>query len=410
MNRGGVAWRNRSVLNWGVRGATALVAGWLAFMSVNQSLAAAIRKGDPARAHALASGDAVAAASLAIRLSGPDATRATRLAADDLARAALRGDPTVVSGVATLGINTQIRGDVVGARRIFAYAQRLSRRELLTELWSIEDAVGRGDVREALRHYDIALRTSRQAPGVLFPVLASALGEAPIRTELTRTLASKPEWSQLFIPFVAGNGSDPGAVARLFTDLRRARVAVPEDASAVLISRLADAGQPELAWRYYAVIRPGALREGSRDPRFAASPAIPTIFDWVANTDGSVTASLQPARDGGTISFSVPTGVGGLLMRQVQMLPPADYRLVGHSAGVEGAPDTRPYWELACGGGAPLGRLVLPASAQAGGQFSGTFRVPSGCAMQHLSLVARATDAPAGLSGQIDRVALTRIR
>ncbi|MDT9096849.1 hypothetical protein RSW32_26335, partial [Escherichia coli] len=77
--------------------------------------------------------------------------------------------------------NAQLHGDVGAARRLFAYGQRLSRRDNSTQLWAIEDAVARNDIPDVLRHYDVALRTSPNLADILYPVLASASADPAIR-------------------------------------------------------------------------------------------------------------------------------------------------------------------------------------------------------------------------------------
>lgn len=400
----------RSAAEWGTRGALALIFAVLGYLGVAYTLGYTLRTSDPVRAHALAPGDGRITALLAQTLSGPDATSADRIRADDFAREALLQDPTAVVAVSTLGLNAQIRGDTAGARRLFAYAEKLSRRHLQTQLWAVEDAVARGDVAGALRQYDTALRTSRSAPDLLFPILASAIAEPSVRAALTRTLASKPAWSDAFIQYAAGNGSDPRAAVQLFTGLRRAGVAVPPEAETRLVNALVARDHVGTAWSYYAATRPGADRRRSRDPHFTAGSESPSLFDWVPVNDSGISTSIQRGEQGGVFDFSVSASVGGPLLRQVQLLPPGDYEIEGRSIGIEQPRSTLPFWMLSCRDGRELGRVVVLNSAEGNGVFKGRFRVLPGCPVQTLTLVARPSDAVSGLSGQIDRVQLSPVR
>jgi hypothetical protein len=65
---------------------------------------------------------------------------------------------------------------------------------------------------------------------------------------------------------------------------------------------------------------------------------------------------------------------------------------------------------LQCREGRELGRVVLPDSAEARGEFDGRFTVPQGCPVQMLALVLRPSEAVSGVSGRIDRLQLTPIR
>lgn len=407
--RGGILPR-RSAGEWAVRIALALVAAVLGTWSVMQSLAYSERGVAPELAHRLAPGDGRITAILSEKLSGPEATPAQRVEANRLARLALRQDPTAVAAAATLGIDAQLRGDTAGARRIFAYAQMLSRRDLHTQLWAIEDAVGRGDVAGTLRQYDITLRTSEYGPDLLFPVLSSAIADPAIRDALIRTLAAKPAWTQSFVEYVAVNGPDPRTTFALFTGLQRVGVPVSANARAVLVNSLLKGDFRDEAWRYYASIHPGADRRMSRDPRFTAALDTPSPLDWTPIDDAGISASIQRGDKDGVFDFSAPASIGGPMLRQMQLLPAGDYVLRGHSLNIDQPDGSRPYWTLTCQDGRELGRVVLPNSAQAGGDFAGRFSVPAGCPVQYLSLVAQPSDAVAGVSGQIDRVQLAPAR
>lgn len=403
-----VHWRSherRSGAEWAVRTMLAVVALALGYVGAAQALGYAFRD-DAARAQVLSPWNGRITALLARQLSSPKATLADQARAVRLARLSLRQDPTAVTAVSTLGLITQSRGNVPGARRLFAYAEKLSRRDLPTQLWAIEDAVGRGDVQGALRHYDIALRTSRNAPVLLYPILASAIADPSVRGALLRTLAAQPEWGESFVNYVASNGADIQATAILFDGLRRARISVAAQASAVVINGLILGNHWRQAWFYYASIRTGADRRRSRDPRFQALVATPSPFDWAPADDPAITAAIQRGKDGGTFVFAAPSSVGGSLLVQAQVLPPGEYRLVGRSSGLDQPEVSRPYWSLTCRDGRELGRLTLPNSELASGQFAGRLRVPAGCPVQILALIARPSDSVSGVSGQIDAVQL----
>lgn len=396
----------RSRAEWWMRAVLAVLAGCAGFYAITHSLAVALSVSDPHRGHQLAPFDARLAAAWSERLSGPEATQADRTRADKLARDALRRDPTAVAAVSTLGVNALLRGDEPSARRLFTYSQELSRRDLRTQLWAIEDAVARGDIPSALEHYDIALRTQPKAPDLLFPVLASAVADPAIRSHLVRALAGRPVWSEGFLNHIAGQGASPQSTVALYQALRQARVSVPESASATVISKLIAADRFEEAWSYYASLHRHADRSRGRDLQFTADLAYPTAFDWVPASDPGLSASIQSDAQGGTFDFSVPPSMGGTLLRQLQMLPPGRYALTGRSQGIEQPRGSLPYWSLKCVRGVELARIDIPNSSQFGGQFSGHFVVPDDCPAQALALVARQSHAMGGLTGQIAQLSL----
>ena len=382
----------------------------LAYESVAFSIAQVAVRSQPLTADAIISYDGRLKAAHAAALITPTVTAEERAQAGALSRAALRRDPTAVSAAATLAVVALARNDIAEARRLLTYAQMLSRRNVQTQLWSIENAVARGDVQGALRWYDIALRTKPELSDVLYPVLAQASHNPSIRKGLAHTLAGKPDWADSYIGYAAQQKEYPQGTAALFTDLRSRGVSIPASAQASVVNVLLDRGDVDEAWRYYTSIRHGTTRARSRDPRFAAMLDTPSAFDWTTLGDNSIVTSIQPVQSGGTFEFSAPASIGGPVLQQVELLPAGTYRLLGHSDGIAQDASALPYWILTCrGDGRELGRVAVPNSAQAGGQFAGTLTIPAGCPVQTLTLFAQASDAIGGTSGQIDRTVLTPI-
>ncbi len=397
---------DRSVKEWCIRLILAGVAAWLGYHSVMHAWAVALPDSQIERAYSLAPNNGRIAARLSEILSGPQATPQDRARAVQVAHIALKNDPTAVEAVATLGLDALIRADGEEAKRLFTYSQVLSRRDLRTQLWAIEDAVARGDIPGALKHYDIALRTKATAPDLLFPVLSGAIGDPQVRTRLVDTLKTEPLWGDSFVYYAAANGSDPSSTAAFFEGLLRADYLVPAGASNSLINAILGDEKFKEAWNYYAAVRSGADRRRSRDPDFKATLERPLPFDWTVDNSPGISTVLQPHPDGGFFDFAVSPSVSGRLLHQLQMLPAGEYILEGHSVGIEQSPGSRPYWTLSCRGGRELGRLELPNSSEGAGRFTDRFTVPENCPVQLLELVARSSSEIMGVTGQIDHVLL----
>lgn len=336
--------------------------------------------------------------------SGRDRQKAAQLAKSALAR-----DPAAIPAVDTLALLAGLQGQAGAARALFGYAVILSRRDLSSQLWSVEDAVAHQDVNGALLHYDIALRASNRAPDILFPVLSQALAGAPIRSALATRLNERPLWSEAFLAYTADKGPDFRATAQLFLDLRRRGVVPLDYVEASLINRLIGGGASDEAWTYYAATHTGADRRHSRDTQFTASPVHPTAFDWNIVDDPSISASIQRDGNTGELFFSAGPTVGGAVARQMQALPPGRYILDGRSVGVDQAQGQLPYWSLSCVNGQEIGRVEVSSSQRDGGRFTGIFEVPVNCSMQWLNLNIRATDNAQGLQGTVRSVSIRPI-
>ena len=384
-----------------VRGALAVLSIAFLVISVAASLASVIKSNDPARAHAMAPWDGRVTAQLALTSLLNLRGKSERIGGI-LAQRALRQDATAAPAVTALGMLAQEKNDTPRARRLFAYGQLLTRRDLPAQLWAIEDSVARGDIASTLHHYDIALRTSKQASAILFPVLVEAIGDDRVRSRLITTLAAGAPWASLFIEYAAANGTNLKATALLFRDLELRNSIVPSIAKELVIARLAAKGSIEDAWRYYASLHTNARRDASRDPTFAAGLINPTLFDWQSVAADGLSASM----DTNSLDVSASTSIGGILARQVQVLPPGQYRLHGHSVGIDQSEAALPYWVLTCQDGREAGRVIVPNSSSANGNFFGSMTVPMNCPMQTLALIARSSDAMTTLSGQFDRLEL----
>lgn len=398
---GGERLTQSSLKEWAIRGGAAALVSVAGYFSMAQTIAQVIVKGDAALAARMAPWDGQI---LAAQLQSAPAS-SDFMARNIQARNALRRDPTAVNAVSQLGLAAQTTGDLAGARRLFEYSEQLTRRDLQTQLWAIEDAVGRGDIADTLRHYDVALRTKEQSRAILYPVLASAIGDAQVRAELVRTLSMRPLWAESFLAYTSRINENAQATAALFVALHRQGISVPEHANAALIGSMMARRQVEEAWSFYGEVRGHADRRRARNPRFTAVLKAPTVFDWMPVNDGSVTGSIQPSGSSGLFDFYVVPGGGGPLLNQTQVLLPGTYRLSGHSRGIEQDRGALPYWVLTCGS-RELGRVEVPNSAEASGVFTGTFNVPAGCPVQRLTLIARPSVSVSGLVGQIDHVEL----
>ena len=391
-----------------VRAVVALIAAVVGYISVVSTLGGFMQATGPQGSFGLVPSDGRTLAAVSERLSSPDAEgnvpdEATRDRADRMAREALRRDPTGVAALATLGLDAELRGNTAAAHRFFRYSDRLSRRDLRTRLWMVEYAVAHGDIAGALRSYDIALRTARGAPDLLFPILTAAIASPAIRTGLGDTLIAGPPWGPAFVAYAGRDHAAPRATADLFLRLRRAGYPIEPSTSNALIDTLVGQRLAGDAWRYYAALHPGADRRYSRDRFFTAGPT-GSSFDWKTFDDAGLSASILPNGRAGVVDFSVSPNTGGTLVEQRQLLPPQAYVVSGVSAEIDQPDGSSPAWVLTCQDGRELGRIAVPNSANNAGIFAGRVDVPADCPAQTLSLIATPTDSLSGVTGRIKQL------
>lgn len=402
--------QGRSRRDWLVRIALALVASVLAIWSLQAALAQAIARADPSTAYLLAPGSAVAQTARAQTAMAMESSAAPDSLPARLARAAIRRDPTATDALTVLGLQAQLNNDTEAARRIFTYSLLLSRRELQARVWAIEEAVLRGDIAAAISNYDIALRTSKNAPDLLFPPLTAALDEPLVRKALLAELAQRPPWEERFVDHVGYNSRKPEAAIAFYREGERVNVPVKDANRAELVRALFARGKYAAAWDYYSSYRPGVRRDGSRNSTFAQPLKETTPFDWMPTDDTGLSADVVALPSGGALEFFSAPSTAGMLIRQAQFLPPGSYTIEGQSADIDQPERSRPLVTLTCVDGRELGRLALPNSSVDEGRFVLRVSVPANCPVQTLALVARPSDTIDGVTGRLTRFGIARAR
>lgn len=337
-------------------------------------------------------------------------------AARALALAALRREPVNAIASRTAGFTAMLSGDAQEARRFFEYSESLSRRDLPTQLWLIEDKVQRNDINGALRHYDRALRVSSEARSLLIPILVQASADRAIALPLSELLKARPLWWSAFVDALITEGRSPAALAFIVHRLRLR----PDDAGererlAHALSTLAGRGAIGEAYAIYRDARPepersALLRNGGFESGDSLGP-----FDWWL-VDESGLAAVRERRDGSSGDFALSlvagNGRGGEVARQLLVLRPGRYRLTMRAGDIVGDPLARPIVQFACARGqqTSLAQIRLPTATSGGSRIAETITVPSsGCEAQLLTISTGSLLEQPPVTPWVDGLALTRM-
>lgn len=351
-------------------------------------------------------GSSAAQAQEALRIAQANLSPRARQRVRELASAAVLDDPTNAGALTALGLATE---DVRRARRAMTASDQLSRRSLLAQLWLIEDAVQRGDIAGALDHYDIAMRVSRQALSILFPVLVSATSDDDLLPYIARTLARRPAWGLQYQLQLAQSGTDLPNIATLFEALLRRRIDPGDTALGVLFQRLADTQNYERAWQLYTLLRPGQPRTGVRNGDFARQPDDPVVFDWrLSDNQVDLATSIDRLAGGDRLSFSAGSGAGGTAARQLLLLRPGNHVLRATAYDTQATGAQRPTIRVLCAiTGAEFGSFPLPRAGENGTRGAWRFTVPAGCSAQWLEIIVPAADSFEPNTGAISDIAIS---
>ena len=372
----------------------------LAIPALGHSLALAAVRADPGRAYALAPWDGwiAAADSLARMQSALRASVGGKLSRQ--ATSALQREPLAVSAIVFLGTQAQLDGRRERSRRLFAQSAALSRRNLHTQLWAIQDAVERGDIDRALSAYDIAFRTSSVAQTTLFPVLASAVSEPKIRSRLVTRLASEPAWGTAFLAFATRKSTKPLGVVSLLADLDRSSLLVQPADRRELVNLLFDRQGAETAWQYYRSSNQlpecGTLRHGD----FAGPADSPAIFDWNVPEGGVAFVIRDEGGEGDGVTVDIPPNTSAVLLEQMTRLCPGAYRLEGATDGLTIPRGSDLFWQISCQG-STAARVPISGSTEGPSRYVGQFDIPPQCRTQKLELVAANSESLQGIVGNL---------
>lgn len=386
----------------------------LAWLTIGVGLSNLLGSASPGRAHSIWPYDARVRANIGERGSVL-LVQNPALAADvdRLARAALSRDPTIVDAWRLLGLVSSVRNEEGRATGILRFAERVSRRDLLVQLWLIEDQVRRDDVVGALRHYDVALRTSPTSRQLLLPILVAASKEPNVARPLTRILAANPAWRIEYTYALTHSAVTGDTVPMLVQHLLSGPV--ERETLHFLPQRLATAGDYENAWRVYSLLKgsPSAARAALiRDGTFSSVGGIGP-FDWFMANEGAIRGERRIRSEGGEDSalfVSAEAGSSGDGARQLLLLAPGSYALSALVGSVPESTTAGIVLRLACQGEPPrvLAEAIHTPTQPAGSLQQLRFNVPAACPAQTLTFEVRSRTEIGESEAWIDNVSISR--
>ena len=150
------AQKTKSPAYWAKLFAIVTITGYLAWLSFIHAVANITWQQQPDLALSFVPDHPLALSRKADELFAEKQDAATLAKVEAMAKQSLRGGALNPVAIRLLGYVADMRGDEKKARELMLLSQKVSRRDFGTQLWLIEDAVARGDKKQALYHYDIA--------------------------------------------------------------------------------------------------------------------------------------------------------------------------------------------------------------------------------------------------------------
>ncbi|MBD58880.1 MAG: hypothetical protein CL808_01990 [Citromicrobium sp.] len=343
-----------------------------------------------------------AEARLAVRSNEDNAgARAVGAARRSIAQNPLNADAFGLYGLVRLA-NSDL--SVIG--RQMAMADRLSRRDLGTQLFLIEDSVRRNDVAEALEHYDTAMRVSDSIRPTLYPILTEAMREPAIRKRFLPYMDASTPWLEPFLRYAISNSSEPASIVALaveaggFPEGPQFATRVPE-----LLSVVVGQEDYDTARRLYEVVG-GGDPATLRDVRFTEATTETSLapFTWQPFQMGDVDSLFIAGADSRLeLEARMSAGVSAGIMRRLLALPPGTYAMAFPMQSEGHDPADTAQMQIACvsQGGR---NVIADARRDLASEFvlGREFTVPRGCAYQMVTLSVSTRATPGEIVLTID--------
>lgn len=382
-----------------------IVGAWFALML---SVTGVTRTKNPQMALMLLPGEGTALSARADQLFFENPEQPSP-AARNFAVAALRQQAINPKALRILGYFASAQNDEAKAENLMEMAQRLSRRETGTQFWLIDSAAKKNDIKQALLHYDIALKTKPDAQDILFPRLLAAIDDPTLRLALEPYIRADNDWAVSFISYANAKSENLPALASLVAKTGGVRDREMAQRQMVdLLGRLVGKSHFTEARSLFMSI-PGAksarltsaaLDSSDRNSRFGP-------MGWQTFDDSDAGGAFNAPEKNGTITLSVYANgsTTKTVARKLLYLKPGSYRFGSKLADLVSGDGGYLRWQILCpaGSGAPIIWSVDSGNKVA----QGLIAIPASCPVQFLDLVASGGKGQTGLEATIASVSVT---
>ncbi len=337
---------------WAYVAVVVIVTALLAYHAATFSVTMIARRHNPDLALRINPDEPVALATKADELLLTKQDPKTLARVEEMARRSLRAQALNPTAVRILGYVADARGQHDQARKLILLSEKMSRREFGAQLWLIEDAAARRDYKEALRHYDIALRTTDEASGILFPTLTDALAIPEIRRDFAPYVREWPNWMSGYLSNAIGTSDNPANIADVM--LKAGKIRYDKNNIAIadaLLAQLAVKGK-YAAFRQYYTTLPGARAQSLTTAAFNRdtvnlqhAPA-----GWQISDNPAIGGSFVQKGDSGIYQLQAFAGSGerGVVIQKLLFLKTGRYRFAAGYAAEDAIPDAELRWDLQC--------------------------------------------------------------
>ena len=288
-------------------------------------------------------------------------------------------------------------GNEAKAFALMALSERMSRRDIGTQLWMAQHRAYQNDVKGALRHIDIGLRTTPESRAMLFPLLMTALTDQNFQTAFASYVSESPSWIASFIDYALSQRQNLDILSRSIIAAGGLPSGVENDKLNMhVLNHLASGGYYGEIRPYYSTLKKAdlsvlndiALSPSGIDPQNGP-------LSWSTVQDVDVDAAIVRADNSKKyqIDVTVDPGKRRLAAQKLLYLAPGQYRQSATHIFTAGGADAAINWNWSCAVGSKAIPLVTKIFRAAevksnAGPAVATVDIPEGCPIQLLTLTA----------------------
>ena len=357
---------------------------------------------------------------------------AARLAETQMARNTAKLTPKTIASMAQNSLRVQpinspaLRLLVSGVARadsgngnpfaLLFLSNRVSRRDVATQLLLVEYYVSREDAGQVIDHYDSAMRVSSDIQPVLFPVLADALQGTNIQQALAPVIKGSPSWLPNFVYFVIGSGKNSANLANAIMvagGLPKQPI-LYRNLETQILGALANAKDFEDLRTYYRSLQGADIRVFNTAD--FSSTSLDTRFlplTWQTYATPSVSATIENGENSGqkVMNIQVSSGERAIAARKLLFLAPGKLHVSINYEFLDPGSDALATLTLEClNADLPPTIWQMEFRAALGArQAHGVANVPEKCTAQTLSINAAGGSASQGMQMRVDGISLKSI-
>lgn len=313
-----------------------------------------------------------------------------------------------------IGMDAALRGDKAQAAEFLTLSHQVSRRDIWTEVWLLEEAARADDFPAVLSHYHAALAVNPELAPSLNPLMVDATAYPQVRVALRPYLRRDASWAPGYLAAAAKDAQLDhvmdliGPVAHLLGD------EAYEPGVSRILFRLGAAGRSgeamRLAKSVWPDFEPAAFARSLPDP--ASSDARLGSLAWTLGESTGLAPRL--VQSGGIEAILAPLARGVIASRDMPVTSGSEYALVQRIDFTGEWQSARIRWYAECfaADGSAGGRIweqVVPAASKAI-TYRSTITVPSGCSLLKLTLAGNGPDGRAEAGFRLNELSLSKVR